>query len=139
MDTEHAQCRYRLKNQIRTLPGGACACGLAWIALTGLAAWHPPTDFPMRFFVLPRPSFDPAGVANLGARRRSVRLDAAAADIQNRSERCHQERWQPILRGTPLGAARYAVGGADRALLRHGHVRLCLAARPRKSGNHGPW
>jgi hypothetical protein len=23
--------------------GGACACGLAWMALTGLAGWHPPT------------------------------------------------------------------------------------------------
>jgi predicted permease len=35
--------------------GGICACGLAWIALTGLAAWHPPTDYPIKFFVLPRP------------------------------------------------------------------------------------
>ena len=36
--------------------GGACACVLAWIALTGLANWHLPTKFPMRFFVLPQPS-----------------------------------------------------------------------------------
>jgi predicted permease len=37
--------------------GGACACGLAWIAITGLANWHPPTEYPMRFFaVLPQPS-----------------------------------------------------------------------------------
>ena len=36
--------------------GGACACGLAWMALTGLASWHPPTRYPMRFFVLPQPS-----------------------------------------------------------------------------------
>jgi predicted permease len=36
--------------------GGACACGLAWMALTALANWHPPTQFPMRFFVLPQPS-----------------------------------------------------------------------------------
>lgn len=36
--------------------GGACACVLAWLALTGLAGWHPPTKFPMRFFVLPQPS-----------------------------------------------------------------------------------
>jgi predicted permease len=35
--------------------GGACACGLAWIALTGLARWHPPTEYPMRFTVEPQP------------------------------------------------------------------------------------
>src|SRR5713101_4622623 len=28
--------------------GGACACGLAWMAITGLAGWHPPTRFPIR-------------------------------------------------------------------------------------------
>jgi len=39
--------------------GGACACGLAWIALTGLTAWHPPTDFPIKFSVLPQPSLIP--------------------------------------------------------------------------------
>ncbi|HYL10695.1 MAG TPA: ABC transporter permease [Candidatus Acidoferrales bacterium] len=36
--------------------GGACACGLAWMALSGLANWHPPTRFPIRFHVLPEPS-----------------------------------------------------------------------------------
>ncbi|MGH9774359.1 MAG: ABC transporter permease [Candidatus Acidiferrales bacterium] len=36
--------------------GGACACDLAWMALTGLASWHPPTEYPMRFFVMPQPS-----------------------------------------------------------------------------------
>ena len=36
--------------------GGACACGLSWMALNGLAAWHPPTQFPMKFHVLPDPS-----------------------------------------------------------------------------------
>jgi predicted permease len=36
--------------------GGACACGLSWIALTGLATWHPPSDFPMKFSVMPQPS-----------------------------------------------------------------------------------
>jgi predicted permease len=37
--------------------GGACACGLAWIALTGLAGWHPPSRFPFKFHVLlPQPS-----------------------------------------------------------------------------------
>ncbi|MFY9529077.1 MAG: ABC transporter permease [Candidatus Acidiferrales bacterium] len=36
--------------------GGACACGLAWMALTGLASWHPPTRYPFKFLVLPQPS-----------------------------------------------------------------------------------
>jgi predicted permease len=36
--------------------GGAFACGLSWMALTGLANWHPPTRYPMKFFVLPQPS-----------------------------------------------------------------------------------
>ena len=36
--------------------GGACACGLAWMALNGLANWHPPTQFPIKFHVLPQPS-----------------------------------------------------------------------------------
>jgi predicted permease len=36
--------------------GGACACALGWMALTGLAGWHPPTRYPMKFSVLPEPS-----------------------------------------------------------------------------------
>jgi len=37
--------------------GGACACGLAWMALTGLASWHPPTRYPLNFlFAMPQPS-----------------------------------------------------------------------------------
>jgi predicted permease len=36
--------------------GGACAGGLAWMALTGLAGWHPPTRYPMKFLVLPQAS-----------------------------------------------------------------------------------
>jgi predicted permease len=37
--------------------GGACACGLSWMALTGLAGWHPPTRYPMKFLVVsPQPS-----------------------------------------------------------------------------------
>jgi predicted permease len=37
--------------------GGACACGLAWMALTGLAGWHPPTRYPLKFlFAMPHPS-----------------------------------------------------------------------------------
>ena len=35
---------------------GACACGLAWVALTRLANWHPPTEYPMKFLVQPQPS-----------------------------------------------------------------------------------
>jgi len=36
--------------------GGVGACGLAWVALTELARWHPPTEYPMRFVVQPQPS-----------------------------------------------------------------------------------
>src|SRR5467141_2102149 len=37
--------------------GGACASGLAWMALTGLASWHPPTRYPLKFLVVsPQPS-----------------------------------------------------------------------------------
>jgi predicted permease len=36
--------------------GGACACVLAWMALTELAGWHPPTLYPIKFLVLPHPS-----------------------------------------------------------------------------------
>ena len=36
--------------------GGACACGLAWMALTGLSGWHPFTRYPMKFLVMPQPS-----------------------------------------------------------------------------------
>jgi len=36
--------------------GGACACGLAWTALTGLANWHPPSEYPLAFHIEPQPS-----------------------------------------------------------------------------------
>ena len=36
--------------------GGICACGLAWMALTGLANWHPPTEYPFKFHIMPQPS-----------------------------------------------------------------------------------
>lgn len=39
-----------------SMVAGACAWGLAWLALTGLANWHPPTPFPFRLLVLPEPS-----------------------------------------------------------------------------------
>lgn len=54
--------RWRIVRQILlealviALLGGACACALAWTTLTGLAQWHPPTDYPMRFLVYPQPS-----------------------------------------------------------------------------------
>ncbi len=55
--------RWRIVRQILSeavvisIFGGACACGLAWIALKGLANWHPPTEYPMKFFaVMPQPS-----------------------------------------------------------------------------------
>ena len=44
--------RWRIIRQILveafviSILGGACACALAWIALTGLANWHPPTRIP---------------------------------------------------------------------------------------------
>jgi predicted permease len=54
--------RWRILRQILveafviSILGGACACGLAWMALTGLASWHPPFDYPIKFTVLPQPS-----------------------------------------------------------------------------------
>ena len=55
--------RWRILRQVLTeafvisIFGGACACMLAWTALTGLAGWHPPTRYPLKFyFALPQPS-----------------------------------------------------------------------------------
>jgi macrolide transport system ATP-binding/permease protein len=54
--------RWRILRQILveafviSIFGGACACVLAWMALTGLASWHPPSRFPFQFHVLPQPS-----------------------------------------------------------------------------------
>jgi len=55
--------RWRIVRQVLveaiviSILGGACACALAWTALTGLADWHPPTEYPMKFFVvMPQPS-----------------------------------------------------------------------------------
>jgi predicted permease len=43
--------------------GGACACLVAWIALTRLATWHPPANFPIQLPVRPEPSLIVIGLA----------------------------------------------------------------------------
>jgi predicted permease len=54
--------RWRIVRQIMieavviSILGGACACGLAWMALTALANWHPPTEYPMVLHISPQPS-----------------------------------------------------------------------------------
>ena len=55
--------RWRIVRQILaealviSIAGGALACGLAWTAISGLANWHPPTEYPMRFnIIVPQPS-----------------------------------------------------------------------------------
>jgi predicted permease len=54
--------RWRVVRQILTeavvvaMLGGACACALAWTGLSALAAWRPPTNFPIRLAVVPQPS-----------------------------------------------------------------------------------
>jgi predicted permease len=53
--------RWRIVRQILveafviSIVGGACACGLAWIAISSLSNWHPPTEYPMRLHMLPEP------------------------------------------------------------------------------------
>jgi predicted permease len=54
--------RWRILRQVLmeafvvSILGGTCACVFAWTALNGLARWHPPTDYPMKFLVTPKPS-----------------------------------------------------------------------------------
>jgi predicted permease len=54
--------RWRVLRQVlveallTSILGGACACALGWMALTGLAGWHPPSRFAFKFQVLPQPS-----------------------------------------------------------------------------------
>ncbi len=55
--------RWRIIRQILveavviSIVGGAFACALAWMALKGLASWHPPTEYPLGFHVvMPQPS-----------------------------------------------------------------------------------
>ncbi|MGA8432813.1 MAG: ABC transporter permease [Candidatus Sulfotelmatobacter sp.] len=61
--------RWRVVRQILveafliSIVGGACACGLAWAAITGLANWHPPTEYPLSFHVvMPQPSLIAMGL-----------------------------------------------------------------------------
>src|SRR5450432_25630 len=42
-----------------SIVGGACACGLSWMALTGLANWHPPAEYPLQLSVRPQLSLIP--------------------------------------------------------------------------------
>jgi predicted permease len=54
--------RWRIVRQVLVeavviaLCGGAVACPLAWIALTGLASWQPPAQIPLLLPVTPQPS-----------------------------------------------------------------------------------
>jgi predicted permease len=54
--------RWRVVRQILAeavviaIVGGAFACGLAWVALTSLANWHPPSEYPLSFQIQPEPS-----------------------------------------------------------------------------------
>jgi predicted permease len=55
--------RWRVVRQIMaeaiviSIFGGACACGLAWTVLAGLANWHPPSEYPVKFLAIePQPS-----------------------------------------------------------------------------------
>jgi len=54
--------RWRIVRQIFvealviSILGGAGACALAWIAISGLGNWHAPTEYPLRFHMQPQPS-----------------------------------------------------------------------------------
>ena len=54
--------RWRIVRQIFvealviSIIGGAGACALAWIAISGLGNWHAPTEYPLRFHMQPHPS-----------------------------------------------------------------------------------
>jgi predicted permease len=66
--------RWRVVRQILAeaiviaIVGGAFACGLAWVALTSLANWHPPSEYPLSFQIQPEPSLILVGLLiSLGA------------------------------------------------------------------------
>jgi predicted permease len=54
--------RWRIVRQIFvealviSILGGAGACALAWVAISGLGNWHAPTEYPLRFHMQPQPS-----------------------------------------------------------------------------------
>ncbi|MGC1649462.1 MAG: ABC transporter permease [Candidatus Sulfotelmatobacter sp.] len=54
--------RWRVVRQILaeaiviSIVGGVFACALAWFALTSLANWHPPSEYPLSFPIQPEPS-----------------------------------------------------------------------------------
>ncbi len=54
--------RWRILRQVLieafviSILGGACAGVLSWITLGGLAHWQPPSDYPIKFEVVPHPS-----------------------------------------------------------------------------------
>jgi predicted permease len=60
--------RWRVVRQILmealliALIGGLCACGLGWAAVSALANWHPPTEYPMSLHILPQPSLIAIGL-----------------------------------------------------------------------------
>jgi len=99
--------RWRIVRQILveafliSILGGACACGLAWTALTGLGNWHLPTEYPMSFHILPQPSLIPvvflvsvlAGVLfGLVPLRQILKTDPNDA-IKSGSQSCAGRRW----------------------------------------------
>ncbi len=114
--------RWRILRQVLveasviSILGGACACGLAWMALTGLAELASAHRIPDQVLRHAAAIVDPDRVADLGARRHGVRRDAAAADIQDRSERRHEGR-----RGQPFAGRRWAL----RDCLLAAQIALC--------------
>jgi len=97
------------------------------MALTGLANWHPPTDYPMRFSVTPQPSL--ILMALLISMAAGLLFGMMPLRQIFKTDRIQHKERRPVVRGTPLCVSRYAAGGADRALLRYRHGCVRLAAR----------